>query len=85
MWTTVPGTIPSRPVRSNAAAPSTPFHRQESLPKTVWAGHQRLPGAVAKLSGAQMDQWRRDYPEAFEREYDPAAGLRLDAWVEGGK
>jgi anaerobic selenocysteine-containing dehydrogenase len=39
---------------------------------------------VEKLSGAQMDQWRRDYPEAFEREYDPAAGLRFDAWVVGG-
>jgi hypothetical protein len=39
---------------------------------------------VEKLSGAQMDQWRRDYPEAFESEYDPAAGLRFDAWVVGG-
>jgi anaerobic selenocysteine-containing dehydrogenase len=38
---------------------------------------------VAKVT-AEMDQWRRDYPEAFEREYDPAAGLRFDAWVVGG-
>ena len=22
--------------------------------------------------------------EAFEREYDPASGLRFNAWVEGG-
>jgi trimethylamine-N-oxide reductase (cytochrome c) len=36
---------------------------------------------VERLSGAEMDQWRREYPEAFEREYDPAAGLRFDAWV----
>jgi anaerobic selenocysteine-containing dehydrogenase len=39
---------------------------------------------VEKVSTAQMEQWRRDYPEAFEREYDPAAGLRFNAWVEGG-
>jgi anaerobic selenocysteine-containing dehydrogenase len=39
---------------------------------------------VQRVSGEEMDQWRRDYPEAFEREYDPAAGLRFDAWVVGG-
>jgi trimethylamine-N-oxide reductase (cytochrome c) len=39
---------------------------------------------VERLSGEEMDQWRRDYPEAFERKYDPAAGLRFDAWIEGG-
>jgi trimethylamine-N-oxide reductase (cytochrome c) len=39
---------------------------------------------VEKLSGEEMDRWRRDYPDAFEREYDPAAGLRFDAWVVGG-
>jgi len=39
---------------------------------------------VERLSGKEMDQWRRDYPEAFERKYDPAAGLRFDAWIEGG-
>jgi len=36
---------------------------------------------LERLSGAEMDQWRRDYPEAFERKYDPAGGLRFDAWV----
>jgi anaerobic selenocysteine-containing dehydrogenase len=39
---------------------------------------------VEKLSGAEMDRWRRDYPEAFEREYDPATGLCVNAWIEGG-
>jgi molybdopterin guanine dinucleotide-containing S/N-oxide reductase-like protein len=39
---------------------------------------------VERLSWAEMNQWRRDYPEAFERKYDPAAGLRFDAWVVGG-
>jgi hypothetical protein len=26
----------------------------------------------------------KQYPEAFQREYDPASGLRFDAWIEGG-
>jgi hypothetical protein len=33
---------------------------------------------------AQMEEWRKQYPEAFEREYAPASGLRFNAWVEGG-
>ena len=37
-----------------------------------------------RLSGREMDQWKKDYPEAFEREYDPAAGVRFDGWVIGG-
>ena len=36
---------------------------------------------VERLSMAEMDEWRQQYPEAFEREYDPAAGLRFNAWV----
>ena len=39
---------------------------------------------IERLSGAQMSQWRQDYPEVFERKYDPAAGLRFDAWVVKG-
>ncbi len=38
---------------------------------------------VEKLSGAEMDDWRKKYPEAFARPYDPGSGLRFDAWVEG--
>ena len=34
---------------------------------------------------AQMEEWRREYPEAFAREYDPASGLRFNGWVEGGE
>jgi len=37
-----------------------------------------------KVSMAQMEEWKEQYPEAFEREYDPASGLRFNAWVEGG-
>jgi trimethylamine-N-oxide reductase (cytochrome c) len=37
---------------------------------------------VEKVTGAQIDEWRKEYPEAFEREYDPASGLRFDGWIE---
>jgi trimethylamine-N-oxide reductase (cytochrome c) len=36
---------------------------------------------VEKVSMAQMEEWRKQYPEAFEREYAPASGLRFNAWV----
>ncbi|MFC1901908.1 molybdopterin-dependent oxidoreductase [Chloroflexota bacterium] len=39
---------------------------------------------VEKVSMAQMEEWRQQFPKAFEREYDPASGLRFNAWVEGG-
>jgi trimethylamine-N-oxide reductase (cytochrome c) len=39
---------------------------------------------VAKVTAEEWETWRRDYPEAFKRQYDPAAGLRVDAWIEGG-
>jgi trimethylamine-N-oxide reductase (cytochrome c) len=39
---------------------------------------------VDRVNSWQMEEWQRLYPEAFKREYDPAAGLRFDAWVEGG-
>ena len=39
---------------------------------------------VQKVSGEEMDGWRRDFPEAFARKYDPAAGLRVDAWLTDG-
>jgi hypothetical protein len=42
---------------------------------------------VAKLTMAEMEEWREKYPDAFARAYDPAAGLRFDAWVieDGGE
>jgi len=51
------------------------------------AGGQATSGflvEISKLDPAEMDKWRRKYPEAFEREYDPASGLVFDNWVEGG-
>ena len=38
---------------------------------------------VQKVSNEEWEEWQRDYPEAFEKEYDPASGLRFNAWVEG--
>jgi len=40
---------------------------------------------VERVSMEQMDKWRREYPDAFERDYDPASGLKFTGWVEGGK
>ncbi len=39
---------------------------------------------VKRVSMVQMDKWKKQYPTAFNREYDPASGLRFNAWVEGG-
>ena len=40
---------------------------------------------VEKVTMAEMEEWRKRYPEAFEKEYDPASGLRFNAWVEDGR
>jgi len=39
---------------------------------------------IERLSMAEMDRWRREYPESFDKGYDPASGLCFDAWIEGG-
>jgi hypothetical protein len=36
---------------------------------------------VEKVTMAQMEEWKKKYPDAFERKYDAAAGLRFDAHV----
>jgi trimethylamine-N-oxide reductase (cytochrome c) len=36
---------------------------------------------VGKVTGEEWDLWRRENPDAFEREYDAAAGLRFDSWI----
>lgn len=42
---------------------------------------------VEKVTGEQMDEWRSSYPEAFERDYDPAFGpsFRNRVVEEGGE
>ena len=37
---------------------------------------------IEKVTMSQMEEWRGQYPEAFEREYDPGSGLRFNSWVE---
>jgi trimethylamine-N-oxide reductase (cytochrome c) len=37
---------------------------------------------VEKVTEEQINEWKKQYPEAFEREYDPDAGLCFSAWVE---
>jgi anaerobic selenocysteine-containing dehydrogenase len=37
---------------------------------------------VVSVSGEEMRKWRKEYPAAFNRKYDPASGLRFNAWVE---
>ncbi len=39
---------------------------------------------VEKLKMEEMEEWKRQYPDAFDKEYDPASGLRFNAWVEAG-
>jgi trimethylamine-N-oxide reductase (cytochrome c) len=43
---------------------------------------------VQKVTERDYQEWRAKDPEAFDdafnRDYDPAYGLRFDAWVEGG-
>ena len=43
---------------------------------------------VQRVSEKDYEEWRKMDPEAFDaafqREYDPASGLRLGGWVEGG-
>jgi len=39
---------------------------------------------VEKVTAARMEEWMKQYPEAFARKYDRGSGLRFDAWVERG-
>jgi len=38
---------------------------------------------VEKVTEAQMNEWKKQYPDAFNRAYDPAQGLCLAGWLEG--
>jgi hypothetical protein len=40
---------------------------------------------MEKLDPAEMEVWRKKYPEAFARDYDPAYGLTSKSWTERGK
>ena len=36
---------------------------------------------AAKVEDAEMEGWKRDYPDAFARDYDPAIGINYSSWV----
>ena len=40
---------------------------------------------LVEVEKVDITDLHKQYPEAFKREYDPASGLRFNAWVEGGK
>jgi trimethylamine-N-oxide reductase (cytochrome c) len=42
-------------------------------------------GFLVGVERVNLDELRQKYPEAFEKEYDPAAGLLFETWVEGAK
>ncbi len=37
---------------------------------------------VAKVTDEEMDGWRRDYPEAFNRKYEATTGVSLSGWLQ---
>jgi trimethylamine-N-oxide reductase (cytochrome c) len=37
---------------------------------------------VEKVTDEEMAQWRREYPEAFQRKIDPAFGVCLEGWLK---
>jgi anaerobic selenocysteine-containing dehydrogenase len=39
---------------------------------------------LVEVGKVNLEELRKKYPNAFKREYDPASGLRFEAWVEGG-
>jgi anaerobic selenocysteine-containing dehydrogenase len=41
-----------------------------------------VSGFLVEVRGVNMGEIRKQYPEAFKKKYDPAAGLRFEAWVE---
>ncbi len=46
---------------------------------------QNVAVEIEKVTGEQWDEWRKNYPEAFKRPYDPASGaLKFEAILEEG-
>ena len=41
-----------------------------------------MPTICLKTRWKEMARWKRDYPEAFARKIDPAAGVCLAGWLE---
>jgi trimethylamine-N-oxide reductase (cytochrome c) len=67
----------------NRGGSGNPISPRMGLSKNCWgmASSGYLVG-IRKCSPEQMDEWRRTYPEAFAREYDPGSGLTCQAYME---
>jgi len=37
---------------------------------------------VLKVTDEEMEQWKRDFPEAFSRKIDHAAGVCMAGWMK---
>ena len=59
-------------------------HEKYDIGMEVREGKLHRHLAIEKVSSDEMTEWQKKYPDAFRREYDPASGLRFDAWIEGG-
>jgi anaerobic selenocysteine-containing dehydrogenase len=42
-----------------------------------------VSGFLVEVERANIETIQQEHPEAFKRRYDPASGLRFDAWIEG--
>jgi len=40
-----------------------------------------VSGFLAEVQGVNIGEIRKRYPEVFKKEYDPASGLRFEAWL----
>ena len=85
--TTAPGPTSSAPRAARPRRRHQPhLARGPDLQARRRPGHQRLPGRGGE--GHAWRRWRsgeRSIPRPSQREYDPASGLRFNAWVEEGR
>ena len=68
---------------ANEIAPFLNLQSNINTGRIFRGGQVRYLVEVEKVTMLQMEDWRKQYPEVFEREYDPASGLRFNGWVEG--
>jgi trimethylamine-N-oxide reductase (cytochrome c) len=43
-----------------------------------------VSGYLVEIEKVDLQGLREQYPEAFAKDYDADAGLRVDGWIEGG-
>jgi hypothetical protein len=44
-----------------------------------------VSGYLVQVEGVNIGEIRKKYPDAFNRAYEPSAGLRFEAWIEKRK